>query len=450
MKKLILTVVLGWTAGVVLAEPVIENIQVRQQWPWSTDVTIDFDVAGADPATPKDVAVTVYNGSTRVDGISPQAFTGARYSITQDGRRRIVFDPTKSGLTNHRLDRFNVELTLVDSTADSEILYKIFDLDSRTVTDVSRAELLNGDYGTVETNFTFVGSTTLTDVLIWTGVTNDVVYKTSKMVFRKIPAGTFLMGSPTSESGRTPAREGQHEVTLTRDYYMGVFKVTHAQWLRLRSTPPRVSDAKQASANADYANEELMTSYANYMTYFSLRGTYTEDPTTGAWPTCGNRVASDSFIGLARAWQPLCGYEIDLPTEAQWEYACRAGTTSAYYDGSNGGSMPAAINYIGGEVGSTRPNAYGLYDVLSSLTGEYVLDYSSETYGATTAGEAATDPKGGTADGSFPSWPRILRGSNSRSAGRNFVKAYYWNPAYGVRLALQPEGWAEGGVEGSV
>ncbi len=429
--------VLGFCAACAGAS--IDNVQVRQQWPWSTDVIIDYTISGVDAATPQDVVVTAYSGDQKLD-VPSASLSGTRHAIAKDGTYRIVFDPAKSRQAYRgNLPRFSVELSLVDSTADSEVLYKIYDIDTGRISDVSRADLMNGDYGSVKTNFSFVGTTSLTNVLIWTGVTNDIAYKTSKIVLRKIPAGTFLMGSPETEADRNAAREYQHEVTLTRDYYMGVFRVTRAQWLRIHGQPPASSDAAyDAYTNATYA-----TYYASYMNHNAVRGAYSASSDVGNWPTGGNSVADGSFIGSLRKRQPACGYEFDLPTEAQWEYACRAGTTNMYYTGANGGTVNS-FSYSGTEVGQKLPNAFGLYDLVTTGSGgEIVLDYSSETYGASTAGEAATDPKGGTRDQIFPGWPRVMKGSSSaRSADRNFVKESGSQP-YGLRLAFQPEGWAD-------
>jgi hypothetical protein len=70
---------------------------------------------------------------------------------------------------------------------------------------------------------------------LWADVTNDV-YKTTKLVLRRIPAGTFMMGSPSGELGQDETREDYHSVTLTNDYWIGVYEVTQKQWFTLRST----------------------------------------------------------------------------------------------------------------------------------------------------------------------------------------------------------------------
>ncbi len=436
MKCILFAVSLGLLAPVVRAEPSITNVLVRQQWPWRTDVHIDYDVTGVDASAPQDVVVTAYDGETPLGELPTAALNGSRYSITKDGRYRIVFDPTKSGLAAHgNMTQFNVALSLTASTPNSEIIYKVVDFKTGDVTDISRAELLAGKYGAVETTFKH-GTSTLENVLIWTGVTNDVAYKTTKMVFRKIPAGTFTMGSATG--GDRPDREVPHEVTLTRDFYLGVFKVTRAQWLNFMDRPPYGQN--DAADYLAYTNGAYRLYGACSMTYYGLRGDYSIDPSAGDWPRTGNRVSADSFLGRIRAALPVEGYEFDLPTDAQWEYAARAGTTGRYYYTSYSGANPI-YPQAGRDVGLAIPNAFGLYDVMaSSSCGEIVLDYSSVAP-AETASAPVTDPQGVlSADKAYPDWPRTLRGSRDHIASRNFITVW-GGDYYGVRIALHPEGW---------
>ena len=192
-------------------------------------------------------------------------------------------------------------------------------------------------------------------------------YKSTKMVFRLIQAGTFMMGSPENEYGRH-SDETLHKVTLTRPFYIGVFEVTQKQW-------------------------ELVTNY---------KGGYgsEEGPLRPARKS-STAIKSDfddrSFVGFLRS---RTGLEFDLPTEAQWEYACRAGTSTALYDGNNitntyydGNLNKLARNYWnkydgkggyeGGAttVGSYLPNAWGLYDMLGNAW-EVCLDRYVEDLGS--------------------------------------------------------------------
>ena len=72
---------------------------------------------------------------------------------------------------------------------------------------------------------------------LWADVTNDV-YKTDKLVLRRVPVGTFMMGSPDSELGRVSANENRHQVTLTHDYFIAIYQMTQKQWEHITGTAP--------------------------------------------------------------------------------------------------------------------------------------------------------------------------------------------------------------------
>ena len=196
------------------------------------------------------------------------------------------------------------------------------------------------------------------------GVTNPL-YKTEYMVMRKIPAANvrWRMGSAMTESGRMAGREMPHTVTLTNDYYMGIYAVTRYQYYlatggaRPQSLSPFGEDA------------------ARPVTYVA----YTELRDTSDWPTDGHQVGAKAI----NDFRNVTGLELDLPTDAQWEFACRAGCGNAYYNGTD--TRDESLNLIawnnlpvqgGGpfEVGLLEPNAWGLYDMLGNVW-EWCLDW---------------------------------------------------------------------------
>ncbi|MBT7299338.1 MAG: formylglycine-generating enzyme family protein [Victivallales bacterium] len=260
-------------------------------------------------------------------------------------------------------------------------------------------------------------------------------YKTTKLVLRRIPAGTFNMGSPVGELGRW-GDETQHEVTLTKDLYVGVFEVTQRQWERVMGTWP--SYFNNATCRDTRPVEEV--------SYNDVRGS-----TSGAtWPV-SNSVDATSFMGILRQKTGLA--TLDLPTAAQWEYACRAGTITAlnsgknltstencpnlaevgryWYNGGSGQSQTGDLSVGTGGAGSYLPNAWGLYDMHGNVW-EWCLDWYGGYPGT------VTDPEGGAGGSSV----RVMRGGGwnclaerCRSADRGSGTPSVRSSVLGFRLA---------------
>lgn len=184
-------------------------------------------------------------------------------------------------------------------------------------------------------------------------------YKTTKLVLRKVREGSFWMGSPEDEVGHQD-NEPLHHVTLTRDFYVAVFETTQKQWELVMGTNP-----------SQYPGDNHPVEKASYN---DIRGA-----DAGAAFPANNDVDATSFLGVLRAKTRLDGF--DLPTEAQWEYACRAGTGTALNSGKdfNGTTDGQCENPNVAEVGrynmnrsqednahtivgSYLPNRWGLYD----------------------------------------------------------------------------------------
>ena len=230
------------------------------------------------------------------------------------------------------------------------------------------------------------GAVSYLDALPADGWTDE--YKTDKMVLQKIPGGVFQMGSPVGEAGRV-LDETQHTVTLNKVFYIGVFEVTQAQWEHVAGTWPSA-----------YSNEvDRATHPVEKVSYANIRGA-----ANGAkWPASA-AVESDSFVGRFRAKTGDAGF--DLPTEAQWEYACRAGTTGAYAGVLADMAVYAANST--GLAGQKLPNPWGLYDMHGNVA-EICLDWYAGSLGSA----AQTDPLGAT--GSTMS-RRVMKGGGYTAA----------------------------------
>ena len=253
-----------------------------------------------------------------------------------------------------------------------------------------------------------------------TDESKTLTVKGVKYVFRWCPAGTFMMGSPEDELKRGEV-ETQHQVTLSRGFWMLESEVTQEMWESVMGTTIQ----EQTNKNEDYKD---------------LSGVGPKYPMYNV-----NCEESEEFC---RKLSSLSGQSVRLPSEAEWEYACRAGTSSPYSFGGvlNGDKANCHGNYPYGttikgkyleqtsEVKSYSPNAWGLYDMHGN-----VMEWCNDWYGDYPSGSVTdpTGPEGGSR--------RVLRGGcwdsgakHCRSASRYGGDPGLRSGLLGFRLALVP------------
>ena len=349
-----------WASGVEAAE--VKNVTAKYAWPWG--VGISYEVSGTF-ASGKPFLVMA---TDRTSGVT---YTAAASALSGDmgtaaGKHQLVWDLDKQGI---KLQSTNVVFTVW-----IEPLYCVVDLSA----------------GANASSY----PVTYMDAPPSGGFNTDA-YKTTKLVLRRIEMGMFTMGSPTSESGRF-SDETQHKVTLSKPYYIGLFEVTQKQYaLVMGSNPSEISGDKRP------------VEQVSWNTIRGNSGTYN-------WPG-SSAVDANSFIGRI---QKRTGLAFDLPTEAQWEYACRAGTTTAYSYGesANGDYMWYSANSSrqAHDVGTKKANAWGLYDMHGNVW-EWCLDWYSSNLGTA----AVTDPKGASSGSN-----RVARGGSWYFFGWNENEAY--------------------------
>ena len=238
----------------------------------------------------------------------------------------------------------------------------------------------------------------------------DGYCKTNSLVMRRIHAAhvQWMMGSPTSETGRQACEE-RHYVTLSADYYIGVFEFTKGQYYRMKGTFSGAGYPASAGVNRmEFGSADRPVEYIVIGTF---RG--------NGWPDSGHgTVGSSSTLKSARDYT---GYELDLPTEAQWEYACRAGTTTAIYTGatfSKNSNAPGRTSM--GAVGTVTPNAWGLYDMYGNAD-ETCLD---RVTGNSLGSAPVCNPIGISGSGSYDKV--VCRGGNyyDGANAKTFRSAY--------------------------
>lgn len=189
---------------------------------------------------------------------------------------------------------------------------------------------------------------------------SDDAYRTRKLVLRRIPAaGVEYRKGKVGGSGDEIA----YRVSLSEDFYMGVFEFTQGQYKTLFGSYP----ASQKQVGDDRGLHPMIASYRD------MRGINT-------WPEDNHEgIPATSIAGKLAA---VIGMRFDLPTEAQWEYACRAGSGARYFFGEDvsllGDYAWYADNSEGHShpVGTRLPNAWGLYDIAGNMM-EHVLDWRS-------------------------------------------------------------------------
>lgn len=374
----------------VAGAPEISNVRVSQEP--NRRVTVKYDMPDEDAV----VTVAFRTNGVAISSVAAWDFDGdanARVAAGMD--RTFTWQPRRGALPEMKLPPGSLEVVLTAWDVNNLPPYMVLDLTAaKRVRYYASAEALPGGQG----------------------VTNSL-FKTDRLLMFKAPAcnATFRMGSALGETS-SRNRDYLHNVTFTEDFYIGVYELTQGQ-LNHFTNP-----GSGYSPNGDFYP-------VNYISYDDMRGT------TYSWPGDGHKVADGSPLKLMR---DRTGVELDLPTDAQWEFACRAGNPGRWNNGewnaysvtnvavcsSNSGNEPHV-------VGTKQPNSWGLYDFHGNAW-EWCLDWNQN---ALTNDE--TDPQGpasGTA--------RVVRGGGynkayeyCRSGHRNNDSSTQRNKAYGFRLA---------------
>ncbi|MBQ0031336.1 MAG: formylglycine-generating enzyme family protein [bacterium] len=336
MKSMIV-VALAFSARLVFAgSPVVSDVVARQRYPWNGMVDIDYTITGDAAGLKLEIGVEDrQNGKT----YTPTKFLSVL--PTSAGRHRVTWSTEAEGVTIISTNvAVTVSLVRVASTEPKKDLYYVVDLSG----------------GPTATSYP-VRTLEAPPSAGWSDE-----YKTTKLVLRRI------------EAGEDPLKR----YTITKPFYIGVFEVTQKQYELVTGSNP---------IYPDYRGDLRAVGMVSYN---MIRG----DVAGSNWPN-SSEVDTTSFLGMLRQ---KTGVVFDLPTVAQWEYACRAETMSSY---NNGGDTEADLRILGRysgnsndgrggysgltSVGSYAPNAWGLYDMHGNVY-EWCLDWDENLIGS--------DPKG--------------------------------------------------------
>jgi len=248
------------------------------------------------------------------------------------------------------------------------------------------------------------------------------------IVMVKVPAGTFRMGNPEARGSND---EGPaHQVTLTKDFWMGATTITVGQWRHFVETTGYVTEAEFNHTGIFVKRDD-----PGPQRYLSWRQ-----------PGIPNYTQTDQHPVVGISWRDgqqfltwlneregahgrlPAGYVYRLPTEAQWEYAARAGTTGDLEDPDGHAWYVANSGGVPHPVGSKKPNAFGLHDMLGN-----VWNWVHDWYGRYPS-EAVIDPEGPATQAS----PEIIRPLRQMRGGT-------WNDPTGHGLSPANR-WATWGV----
>ena len=398
-------------AGLALAENAVSDQTSVQRWPWDGKVDIDYTLTATSNKTTPVFSVKFFckpeSGEPfELTNLEGEGFTGI---ILGDGAKRTTWDAAAQLGTD--VDSKNYQIGVYAEDVTDEATYLTLNLSTYKMT-----------YGTA-------GPSTA----------SGASSKYAELWFRRVEAGSFVMGSASSEAGRNAGHTGNdyeylHTVTISKTFYVGVFELTEGQYDRINSNTSGTSCMPKDT-----------------LTYNALRGT-----SYGAtWPNkTDHRVDSTSFFGKLRA-KTGYGLTFDLPTDAQWEMACRdKGTSDRTTDGFWGSSrwnngVVFDSNFSGAgdvawykgnasgashEVGLKGASSIGTYDMHGNLV-EWCLDWFTENVSSYT-----TDPVGPTS-----SSYRVLHsgnyggeGGNIRSANRMRFAPTMEHAVIGCRVFLLP------------
>ena len=415
MKNLISLSTILLAAAVIAdpADPQISNVRLEQN-SVSRRVTVRYDLDEAAIVT-----MDVLTNGVSIGGANIQAVGGDCFKKVVAGNNHVVtWDPHLSW-PDHKFGAGVVSVRMTAWALDNTPDYMAVDITATggadTQTYYPAADFVPG------------------------GVTNSI-YKTTKLLMRKIMAKDveWTMGSTTLETqNRQVAREATHQVTLTNNYYIGVYEVTQAQWDLIQPSRTAPSYFNNAVDRAMRPVEQV-----SYNEIRNSNNSTTADATYN-WPADPN---PNSFLGKLRT---KSGIDFDLPSEAQWEFAARAGNGDTKWgDGSgilnadedanlkllgryerNGGKVLNGSSYANPAqscgatngtaiVGSYLPNAWGIYDMHGNVW-EWCLDWYEDNINAN-GGAVNIDP-------SAPA--KTLSGA---SGVNRVIRSGSWNSAAGM------------------
>ena len=364
----------------------VEKVVTRQLWPWQGSILVEFRLSGV--TAPTDVQITLSENGSAI-ALPSTAFDGELFALDANGLYQAKVTPPP-GLIGHEIGNLDVSVVPVAPQTSTNILYRIYDLDTGACEEVTAGSIASGQRG--EWHWANKGATHLVPGvaapaaltnLVWTGFNSDDRYKTSHLVMRYMPAKNATVNILNRSDKRG---------TIAYNFWMAVYETTQSQWTRIYGSAPSfyTVGATRPASNVSYDN---------------IRGAKGGEGEEAKyyWP---NNPDPDSFLGKLRT--KTGGVKFDLPWQALWAYACQVNSGWAKSPDFNkvatyNNNVPAGTpngqfvqddgttawtedpNYPGtfkgnsttyAVVGSYSPNMVGLYDMHGNVR-EFCVDWAN-------------------------------------------------------------------------
>ena len=410
--------VLALLAVPVVAAPTLKVDRVQQRYPWNGLVDIDYTVSGYEAGMDPNDYTVAFSFEAVTNGVAvsktPTSFeTYASCDLPRaSGSYRVTWDTAADGCTGLFATNVSFTGTLYrDATTAAEAAYMIVDVSS----------------GASSTVYPVRYAADAVD----SSQFNKDLYKTTRIVFKRIPAGSFWMGqgvyltNTTDGNGNVAPGEGvsRQYVQLTQDYYLALFETTAAQYYQVCGGTASTAKTPKTTVFCGATIDTVITKFYDRLSDHA---------------TCRGAL--------------VAGFS--LPTEAQWECACRAGTLSSDYKGhvfkiiNDASAVCATLCACSGgtfAVGSYPPNPWGFYDMYGNVC-EWCSDFYDD-YPTPPEGKAwdetnplvdPTGPETGTIHcirgGCMNSgWKAVISGYRQNYPGTPTTSNHYRN---GFRVAL--------------
>lgn len=397
MKTFIAALAIGFSM-IALASgvPTVSNVQVIRDNKRQLVITYDLDMDAV-------VTVSLETNGVAVSGVHFQGMQGDVGKLVSGGtRRQVTWQPWKFWPEGGKIfGEIAVRVTAWPIASPAPYL----------VADLTGAK----EHRYYESEEALPG-----------GVTNSM-YRTTKMVFRKIPAATacYRAGAPAWESGYQNAQK-VHYVTLTNDFYLAIFPLTQGQYSTLLGS---------AAANPS-------STVGDNLPLDNLSGSAAGIPWGGYATIDSNNVESQGVISYARRNTGIT--TMHIPTQAEWEFACRAGDNERVYGGYTLDEVAWYADNSDGQlhpVGLKKANTFGLYDMLgnvyertrdSAARPKYTTEQIAPFYGDSGHGSYQI-----MCGGAFNSAATAVRPA-AWTAGSDWQTHnwYYKEPGFGIRLMI--------------